>query len=66
MSNYRREDGVGPVGQRPRRLDLAWHGIETNEFGLHEFDRWAKAAGVEPMTAVNLCFEDAATSARRR
>ncbi|NUR27337.1 MAG: alpha-N-arabinofuranosidase [Catenulispora sp.] len=54
VSNYRWEDGVGPVEQRPRRLDLAWHGIETNEFGLHEFDRWAKAAGVEPMMAVNL------------
>jgi alpha-N-arabinofuranosidase len=54
VSNYRWEDGVGPVQQRPRRLDLAWHGIETNEFGLHEFDHWAKAAGVEPMMAVNL------------
>src|SRR6059058_5157682 len=34
VSGYRWEDGVGPVGERPRRLDLAWHSTETNEFGL--------------------------------
>jgi alpha-L-arabinofuranosidase len=54
VSGYRWEDGVGPVEQRPRRLDLAWHSVETNEFGLHEFGRWAAKAGVEPMLAVNL------------
>jgi alpha-N-arabinofuranosidase len=54
VSNYRWEDGVGPVAQRPRRLDLAWRSIETNAFGLNEFMRWATAAGVEPMMAVNL------------
>ena len=54
VSGYRWEDGVGPVDARPRRLDLAWHSLETNEFGLDEFVRWARAAGVEPMLAVNL------------
>jgi alpha-L-arabinofuranosidase len=54
VSNYRWEDGVGPVGDRPRRLDLAWRSIETNRFGLNEFMRWAGLAGVEPMMAVNL------------
>jgi alpha-N-arabinofuranosidase len=54
VSNYRWEDGVGPVGDRPRRLDLAWRSIETNAFGLNEFMRWAGLAGVEPMMAVNL------------
>ncbi|PSL05227.1 alpha-N-arabinofuranosidase [Haloactinopolyspora alba] len=54
VSGYRWEDGVGPVDQRPRRLDPAWHSIETNEFGLGEFARWARKAGVEPMMAVNL------------
>src|SRR3979490_1935180 len=37
VSGYRWEDGVGPVADRPRRLDLAWRSIETNEFGLNEF-----------------------------
>ena len=54
VSGYRWEDGVGPVEQRPTRLDPAWRGIETNEFGLDEFVRWTRAVGVEPMMAVNL------------
>ena len=54
VSGYRWEDGVGPVRDRPRRLDLAWRSIETNAFGLHEFMSWAKLAGAEPMMAVNL------------
>jgi alpha-N-arabinofuranosidase len=54
VSNYRWEDGVGPVEERPRRLDLAWHTTETNQFGLNEFMRWARLSGVEPMLAVNL------------
>ena len=54
VSNYRWEDGVGPKQDRPRRLDLAWHSIETNQFGLHEFDDWAKKADTEVMMAVNL------------
>ena len=54
VSGYRWEDGVGPTGDRPRRLDLAWRAIETNAFGLNEFMRWADLAGVEPMMAVNL------------
>jgi alpha-L-arabinofuranosidase len=54
VSNYRWEDGVGPVGDRPRRLDLAWRSVESNAFGLNEFMRWAALAEVEPMMAVNL------------
>ncbi|WP_238013390.1 alpha-N-arabinofuranosidase [Dactylosporangium sp. AC04546] len=54
VSGYRWEDGVGPAGDRPRRLDLAWKSIETNAFGLDEFMGWARAADVEPMMAVNL------------
>jgi alpha-N-arabinofuranosidase len=54
VSGYRWEDGVGPVEERPARLDLAWQSLETNEFGLHEFMTWAGRAGVEPMMAVNL------------
>jgi alpha-N-arabinofuranosidase len=54
VSNYRWEDGVGPRAYRPRRLDLAWHSVETNQFGLHEFVEWADAVGTEVMLAVNL------------
>ncbi|WP_225755529.1 alpha-N-arabinofuranosidase [Actinotalea sp. Marseille-Q4924] len=54
VSGYRWEDGVGPVEQRPSRLDLAWRSVESNAFGLHEFIGWARKAQVEPMMAVNL------------
>lgn len=54
VSGYRWEDGVGPVGDRPTRLDGAWHTVETNAFGLHEFVDWARIADVEIMEAINL------------
>ncbi|WP_433796136.1 alpha-N-arabinofuranosidase [Actinoplanes sp. CA-252034] len=54
VSNHRWEDGVGPVDQRPRRLDLAWHSTETNRVGLHEFQDWLDLVGSELMLAVNL------------
>lgn len=54
VSGYRWEDGVGPAADRPVRIDGAWHTIETNAFGLHEFAEWAREARVEVMEAVNL------------
>ncbi|GHF05265.1 alpha-N-arabinofuranosidase [Pseudolysinimonas yzui] len=54
VSGYRWEDGVGPREERPRRLDLAWHSVETNEVGLDEFVSWSRKADVEVMYAVNL------------
>jgi len=54
LSGYDWKDGIGPKDKRPSRLDLAWHGLETNQFGLDEFLRWAMKTGVEPMLAVNL------------
>jgi alpha-L-arabinofuranosidase len=54
VSGYRWEDGVGPVEQRPVRLETAWHSLETNAFGLGEFANWARKAEVEMMLALNL------------
>lgn len=54
VSNFYWEDSVGPVAERPHRLELAWRSLETNEVGLHEFSRWAKEAGADVMMAVNL------------
>jgi alpha-N-arabinofuranosidase len=54
VSGYRWEDGVGPVDQRPVRLDLAWHSTDPNSVGVDEFAKWSAKAGVEPMMAVNL------------
>jgi alpha-N-arabinofuranosidase len=55
VSGYRWEDGVGPQENRPRRLELAWHSTETNQFGLHEMASWLKKTGNnELMEAINL------------
>ena len=54
VSGFRWEDSVGPVADRPTRLDLAWHSTETNEVGLHEFSSWLETVGSELMLAVNL------------
>ena len=54
VSGYQWEDGVGPVEDRPTRLDPAWHTIETNAFGLNEFSSGPGRPDVEPMMAMNL------------
>lgn len=54
VSGYKWEDGVGPREERPKRIDLAWSVVETNEVGLNEFADWAQKAGTEVMMAVNL------------
>ena len=48
------EDGVGPVEKRPKRLDLAWRSLETNEVEVNEFSHWYRRVGAEPMMAINL------------
>jgi len=54
VSGYNWEDGVGPVADRPRRLELAWRTTETNEIGTNEFMKWAEGIGAEVNMAVNL------------
>ena len=51
VSGYRWEDGADPRERRPKRLDLAWHSLETNQVGLHEFARWSERVGAELMLA---------------
>ena len=54
VSNFFWEDSVGPVENRPKRLELAWRSLEKNEVGLNEFSKWAKKVNSEMMMAVNL------------
>ncbi len=54
VSNFFWEDSVGPVSERPKRLDLAWRSLETNEVGVNEFAKWTKEVGSDIMMAVNL------------
>ena len=54
LSGYDWKDGIGPKAQRPRRLDLAWKSIETNQVGIDEFFDWSRKAGVSIMAGVNM------------
>ena len=54
LSGYNWRDGIGPRENRPTRLDLAWHTIETNQFGIDEFVDWCRKAGTSVMGAVNM------------
>ena len=54
VSGYNWEDGVGPVEERPKRLELAWGVTEPNSFGTNEFMKWCKKADTTCMMAVNL------------
>ena len=54
VSSFEWEDSVGPVERRPRRLELAWQALETNEIGINEFARWARKVNADVMMGVNL------------
>lgn len=54
VSGYNWEDGIGDKSKRPKKLDLAWLSIETNQVGIDEFQEWASRANTDVMMAVNL------------
>ena len=45
---------MGPKDRRPRRAEVAWQCIETNQFGLNEFADWSRLNGSDVMMTVNL------------
>ena len=54
VSGYHWLDGVGPVADRPRRMELAWHAEESNRFGTNEFILYCRVIGAEPYICVNM------------
>ena len=54
VSNFFWEDSVGPVEERPARLELAWRSLEENKIGLNEFVKWTDKVNSNMMMAVNL------------
>jgi alpha-N-arabinofuranosidase len=54
LSGYNWLDGIGPKEQRPRRRELAWQSLETNQFGINEFMEFCTAIEAAPMLAVNM------------
>src|SRR5689334_14265082 len=53
VSGYDWRDGVGPRENRPKRRELAWSSIETNQFGTNEFVTFCRTLGCEPMLGMN-------------
>src|SRR3712207_5077060 len=58
VSGFDWKDSIGPKEERPRRLNLAWRSMETNQVGVHEFATWVEKVGGELMYAVNLGTAD--------
>jgi alpha-N-arabinofuranosidase len=54
LSGYNWLDGVGPKAQRPRRRELAWQSVETNQFGTNEFIEFCAAIDAAPILGVNM------------
>ncbi|HQI84394.1 MAG TPA: alpha-L-arabinofuranosidase C-terminal domain-containing protein [Anaerolineae bacterium] len=63
LSGYNWLDGVGPKDQRPRRRDLAWQSLETNQFGTNEFMEFCTAIDATPMLGVNMGTGDIQSAA---
>ena len=63
LSGYNWLDGVGPKEQRPRRRNLAWQSIETNQFGTNEFIKFCDAIDAAPMLSVNMGTGDIQSAA---
>ena len=53
VATYHWCDGVGPLENRPRRPELAWLGVESNQFGTDEFMKWCELVGTEPYICLN-------------
>ena len=52
---YHWRDGIGPVAQRPARLNVTWGNVlEDNSFGTHEFLELCGLIGCDPYLAANV------------
>ncbi|KAK7921191.1 hypothetical protein PG985_009213 [Apiospora marii] len=62
VATYHWAEGVGPRDQRPKRPELAWLGVESNQFGTDEFMAWLDVLSanrtdgtrVEPYLCLNM------------
>jgi alpha-N-arabinofuranosidase len=53
-SDYRWQDGVGSMDQRPVRFNRAWNAYTTNDVGTDEFVALCRKLGADPYITVNL------------
>ena len=53
--DYHWQDGIGPRGQRPRRMNIHWgEVVESNQVGTQEFVRFCRLVGAEPYLCGNV------------
>ncbi len=52
--HYHWRDGIGDPGSRPVTRNIWWGGAETNQFGTHEFARFAAELGADTYVCGNL------------
>ena len=53
VSNYHWQDGIGPIEQRPKRVELAWLSSDPNLFGTDEFIDYCRGLKSEPFICLN-------------
>jgi len=54
VSSYDWRDGIGPKDQRPKRLELAWGVVETNQVGTDEWVELNQLIGSENVVCINM------------
>lgn len=64
VSGYEWRDGIGDRDRRPTRKNPAWRGIDSNDFGVHEFMDFCAEIGTEPLVVVNTGFGDSYSAAQ--
>lgn len=52
-STYHWQDGIGPKDKRPRRMELAWGTVETNQVGTDEWIQLNKEIGSDDVVCIN-------------
>ncbi|MBN2047927.1 MAG: alpha-N-arabinofuranosidase [Anaerolineaceae bacterium] len=53
--DYHWQDGIGPRGDRPRRINIHWgEVVESNHVGTHEFIEFCRLVDAEPYFCGNL------------
>lgn len=53
VSGYNWRDGIGERDKRPPRRNPAWHGVELNDVGIHEFMNLMSMLNCQVYLAVN-------------
>lgn len=54
LGSYDWRDGIGPKDQRPKRLELAWGVVESNQVGTDEWIQLNQLIGSENVVCINL------------